>query len=108
MEKNINYSGVDKLDTFEEATLKKLSEKHYEKVLRDLNKYQDINLESELKINIKRINTEGKQKNYLISANIKSNAKNFNAEESDWDLSKAIHKLFENLGNQVHHKLKLK
>lgn len=108
MTENITYLGLDKLDTFEANLLKQLCEKNFTKILRDLNKFQEINLNATLKVNIKTINSEGKQKNYLINANVTSTTGNFNVEESDWDLARTTHKVFDNFSNLINHKLKLK
>lgn len=97
---NIDYIKLKDLDENESSIVKKVTESLIKKIERGLE-------ESVLVIHIKTHKAVGKgTKKYSIHARIDSPKVIVRAKAFDWDLAKAIHKLFAKLKNEIEHKFK--
>ncbi|RME55590.1 hypothetical protein D6777_00030 [Candidatus Woesearchaeota archaeon] len=102
MQPEIKYLGTDKLDEFELSELQSLCNRHLKKLESMLTPISPL-----FKVHVKVTNAEGRQKNFLIKLTLTSPELNLSAEQSDWDLKRTFHKVYENIANQAKKKLKL-
>lgn len=95
MEK-IQIIGLDDVkEHVERATIWSLTKEYYEKIQRSLKN------DAELSVRIKTYNKGGKQKEWEIKAKVSGVGRAFEATETDWDLTKALHKLFKAIEKQI-------
>lgn len=100
MEK-IKIVGIEEVKNDEEKeVIGKLSSEYYEKIKRGLNNDFD------LVVHLKTYNKGGKQKEWEIKAKIEGISSGFKATESDWDLARTLHKVFQDLQRQIERRFK--
>lgn len=97
---NIKFLGLDQLDNIQKDKAIILSERYYGKIGVFVN-------EPEIIVHFKLLNKEGSQKHFFIKARVNAPNLMFESEQDDWDLSRALHKVFNNLENEIRKKLKL-
>ncbi|MBR9706226.1 hypothetical protein GOV14_04275 [Candidatus Pacearchaeota archaeon] len=91
----IDIKGIGLLNGEEEEIVNRVTNEYYGKLER-----MDKSMQK-LDIHVKTYDTDGKRKRYSVQAKIVSPARNFNADETDWDLSKALHKVLKKLMNEL-------
>ncbi len=100
-EEIIQFVGVNELSSEEQALVQKLTTEHYEKIKRDLNNNANMT------VHVKCYEKDGNRKKYSMHVRVigptKQNFESCNAD--DWELPRALHKAFEDIQNQIHHKL---
>jgi len=93
----INLKKV-KLNQTENLILDKLLKEYEVKIKRQLKNEADI------VVHIKVHEKEGNRKKYNIHIDV-ANSIRFGATADDWDLARAVHKVFKNIMNEIEHKL---
>ena len=97
----IQIIGIDKLqDDLEKSTVNKLSAEYYEKIKRALNN------EVLMTVHIKEHTKGGARKKSDIRVKVIAPTRIFEAQESDWDLARTLHKVFKNIERELQHKFK--
>ena len=98
----IQIIGIDKLqDDLEKSTVNKLSAEYYEKIKRA------INNEVLMTVHIKEHTKGGTRKKSDIRVKVAfASNKVVEAQESDWDLARTLHKVFKNIERELQHKFK--
>ena len=94
----ISYKGLKKLTFDEVSIIQTLSQKYYNKFLRDFENPKLI-------VDIKKYDKEGNKAKYAISLRLEIPTI-ISSKQADWDLRRALHESFENLENAIHHKYK--
>lgn len=97
----IQIIGIEELEDDEKGIVTKLVNEYYEKIKMALNK--DISV----KLHTKKHSKAGKRHKYDMRVVVDAPAKMFEAQESDWDLSRALHKVFQNVEREIQHKFKV-
>ncbi len=96
----ISYVGLKKLRPLEIKQVEQISRQNFTKIQRNFNN-------SDLIIHIKKNDEHGKVR---FSVNLKLDDDSIHnvltANESDWDLQRVMHKVFDNLNNELNHKFK--
>lgn len=101
MEEPIQIVGMHEIkDEFEKATINKLANEYYQKIQRALNNITPVVL------HIKRHSKGGKVK-WDMRVRVVAPTRIFEAQESDWDLARSLHKVFKNIERELQHKLKV-
>lgn len=97
----VQIIGMEEInDKFEKATIDKICNEYHEKIQRVLKDIASVTL------HIKKHTKGGKAKwDMRVRVNAPSNM--FEAQESDWDLARALHKVFQNIEREIQHKLKV-
>ncbi|MFO8015551.1 MAG: hypothetical protein R6U32_00445 [Candidatus Woesearchaeota archaeon] len=98
MEK-IQYIGVEDLSKEEKEGLDRLSAEYYDKIQREL---QNI---TSLKVHVKR-ESKGGSPRYEVKAIVAAPTRTLQAEDSDWDLPRTLHKVFKDMVRQLEHRFK--
>lgn len=98
----IRYIDLKKLDEIESSVLKSLVEEYAEKLDRKLPP------SAILVVQIKKHDTEGSRNKYSFHVRVEAPDLLFTAEEDDWDLKTAIHRVMKNMENRFQHKFKIK
>jgi len=99
MEK-IQIIGVEKLEDEEKGIFNKLVDEYYKKIQRELK-----NITS-LTIHIKAHSKGGKAKKYDLRIKAIAPTRIFEAQESDWELARTLHRVFRNMIRQIQHRLR--
>jgi hypothetical protein len=95
----IVYRGLNKLEAIEVATIQRIAAKEFGKLKRGLG-------DASLVLDVKKINKAGKRATYEARARVDMPSIRLQAEHSDWELQRALHRMFENLKVEVEHKFK--
>ncbi|MBS3145399.1 hypothetical protein J4414_01195 [Candidatus Woesearchaeota archaeon] len=98
----IRYIDLKKLDEIEASVMQNLIEEYAEKLDRKLPP------NANLIVQIRKHETEGSRNKYSFHIRLESPDVLCTAEEDDWDLKKAVHKVMRNLTNNFQHKFKIK
>ncbi len=99
MEK-IQIIGVEKLEDEEKGVFNKLVNDYYKKIQRELKNI------TTLTIHIKAHSKGGKAKKYDLRIKAIAPTRIFEAQESDWDLARTLHRVFRNMIRQIQHRLR--
>ena len=94
----IQIIGVLGLDS-EKELVSKLANEYYGKIQRSLKNITSITL------HIKQHSKGGKRKKSDIRVKVMAPTRIFESQESDWDLARAVHKVFKNIERQLEHKI---
>jgi len=103
----ISYINLKKLDDFEIAKLKTLVERESKKIMRPKHKLENANLV----VNVKTKNVEGAKKLYqvILKLDAPGTPKGlFDVSHEDWEMERAVHRVFANLKTIVLHRLRVK
>ena len=96
----IQFIGLKELEPMEQETVQRLTTENYQKIKRDLK-----NITS-LKVHIKTYKKEGEQKKFSIHLMAAFPGKAIESNMShDFELPRALHKAFNDIREQIHHKL---
>ena len=98
MEQKITYKGLKQLDSFDISKVQTLVERNFPKIERHFNN-------AELSVDIKKASKTGSRSRYTVLLRVISPNKTIlQAEHTDWELQRAIHRAFDNLKNEARHK----
>ncbi|MBU4502636.1 MAG: hypothetical protein KKA79_08620 [Nanoarchaeota archaeon] len=101
MVEKITYKGLRKLDAMEISTIYNLTEKNFPKIQRHFSN-------ASLTIDIKKAAVAGTRARYTILLRLAAPTKiMLSAEHTDWDLTRAIHRAFDNVKNEAKHRFKV-
>ncbi|RJQ19362.1 hypothetical protein C4580_05495 [Candidatus Woesearchaeota archaeon] len=97
----IQYIGVSALSPEEQDTVNTIATEHYEKIKRG------VHNDTSLVVHVKTHNAEGNRKKYSMHVRVITPTKQqFDSSNADdWELPRALHKAFEDVQNQIRHKL---
>ena len=96
----IQFIGVKDLEPMEQETVQRLSTENYEKIKRDLK-----NITS-LKVHVKLHKKEGERKKYSIRLLAEFPGRAIESKRAhDYELPRALHKAFNDIRTQIHHKM---
>jgi|SRR3989344_1180172 len=90
----IIYNRLKDLNVAETQEVKKLSEQMYDKVERDL-------YGSKLIVDVHKFEKAGARAKYSIHFRVEHPSTLLTAEETDWELAKALHKASANLSEEI-------
>ncbi len=99
-EEIIQFIGLNDLEMPEQALVNKLATSYHEKIRRQLS-----NMTS-LVVHIKIHKKTGTHHKYSLHARALAPSKMFESTATDWDLAKALHKVFIEMEREIQHKLK--
>lgn len=97
---NLKFLGLEDLTDSQKDKLIDLSTRYYDKIKILIN-------DPEIIVHLKPIKSKGNQQHFFIKARITAPNLLFEAEQDDWDLNRTLHKVFNNLENEIRKKLKL-
>jgi len=97
---HVDIIGIENLEDEEKGTFNKLVNEYHEKVQRELK-----NITS-LTVHLKVHSKGGKAKKYDIRIKALAPTRIFEAQESEWDLAKVLHKVFGNIIREIQHRLR--
>ena len=96
----IQFVGLKDLEPMEQETVQRLTTEYYEKIKRDFNNITD------LVVHIKTHGKGGERKKFSIHIRAIAPTVMIETDKShDFDLARAVHKAFEDVRTQIHHKL---
>lgn len=95
----ISYINLKELNIEEEAVVKKLTGEHLAK----LEKF----VKGSFVLKIKKHSVGGKRVRYSFHLRLNAPSVIAKVESTDWDLKKALHIVFTEMGNELKHKFKL-
>ncbi len=87
-------------DELKKSTINKLTNEYYWKIQRLLNNTLSLT------IHIKQHSKGGKREKSDIRVRVIAPTRIFEAQESDWDLARTLHKVFENIIKEIQHTFK--
>ena len=93
----IQIIGIKELDSEEVNVVNTLASHYREKLERDLKNITSV------VVHIKTSHHEGKRKKYTIKARVVAPTKIFEASDTDWDLARTLHMVFNDLQRQIQH-----
>jgi ribosome-associated translation inhibitor RaiA len=99
MGETIQFIGLNELEESQKETINSLVTKHLEKIKRFIYNISSVH------IHIKQHKKNDHASTYSLHVKISVPTKIFEAEKSDWDLTKAGHMCFEALENEIQHYL---
>jgi len=97
----IQITGIDDISSEDRDIVNKLCNEYYEKIKRALRN------EISIKLHIKQHSKSGKKHKSDIRVQLIAPTRVFEAQESDWDLARTLHRVFRNVIRQLEHKLKV-
>ena len=96
----IQFIGINELSPEEQETVQELATKAHERITTIL---QNI---TELVVHIKTYENEGERKKYSLHVRCAAPSLMFESEKAhDWDLARVLHKAFNDIEQQIKHKL---
>lgn len=95
----IKISNKKQLSNVELAIINKIIGNFYSKLDREFSN-------SDLSLNIKKLNKDGKRVMYEVHMRIDSPSKIISAKHEGWDLNRVMHRGVENLKNEILHRFK--
>ena len=95
----IQIKGIDELSEDDVGLVNKLVNEYYAKIQRSLKNITSISL------HIKQHSKTGKKHKSDIRVKVIAPTRIFEAQESDWDLARALHRVFKNIIREIEHKL---
>lgn len=96
----IQIIGIDQLEDDEKEVFNKLANEYYKKIQRELKNV------TSLTIHVKAHSKGGKSKKYDLRVKAIAPTRIFEAQESDWDLARTLHRVFRNTIRQIQHRLR--
>lgn len=95
----IQVVGIEILDEQERGITNKLVNEYYQKIFRELKNITSVT------VHLKAHTKGGKQRKFDIRVKAIAPTRIFEAQESDWDLARTLHRVFKNVERQIQHKL---
>ena len=96
----LSYIGIKQLDETEKFTIKKLSERSYNKIERYIKN-------PIVRLNIKKNKVTGNRHKISINAIATGPHMRFASVADEWDIAIAAHKVFDKLEREIKHKIKI-
>ncbi|MBW3019510.1 hypothetical protein KY329_04990 [Candidatus Woesearchaeota archaeon] len=97
---DIQFTGVSDLDAAEQDTVQVLSREYYDKIKRQLQNVVNIS------VHVKRYKLEGERNKYSVHVKVAAPMQIFAADHAHfWELPAAIHAAFQDIQNQITHRL---
>ena len=96
----IQVIGGELLDDTEKAITNDLMKEYYPKITRQLKNITSIT------VHVKAHSKGGKRKKYDIRVKAIAPTRPFEAQESDWDLARTLHRVFRNIIREIQHKFR--
>ncbi len=96
----IQVIGIDDISYEDKGLVNKLANEYYVKIQRGLKNITSVTL------HIKQHSKTGKKHKSDIRVKVIAPTRIFEAQESDWDLARTLHRVFRNIERQLEHKLK--
>ncbi len=97
----IQITGIDEISEEDKDLVNTLANEYYAKIQRSLKNITSITL------HIKQHSKGGKRKKSDIRVKVIAPTRIFEAQESDWDLARTLHRVFKNIERQLEHRLKV-
>lgn len=97
----IQITGIDEISDDDKDIVNKLANEYYSKIKRALRN------EISIKLHVKQHSKKGKRHKSDIRVQLLAPTRRFEAQESDWDLARTLHRVFKNIERQLQHKLKV-
>jgi len=95
----IQITGIDEISEEDRDLVNKLANEYYVKIQRGLKNITSI------KLHIKQHSKTGKKHKSDIRVKVIAPTRVFEAQESDWDLARTLHRVFKNVEREIEHKL---
>ena len=97
----IQIIGIDEIKgEVERETINKIVNEYYEKIQRALHNITSITL------HVKQHSKGGKTHKWDMRIRVIAPTRAIEAQERDWDLARALHKVFNNIERELEHKLR--
>ena len=96
----IQVIGIDLLDDVERGIVNKLVNEYYQKIFRELKNITEVT------VHVKAHSKGGKRKKFDIRVKAIAPTRIFEAQESDWDLARTLHRVFKNIEREIQHRLR--
>lgn len=96
----IQITGIDEISEEDIDIVNTLANEYYAKIKRSLKNIVSI------KLHVKQHSKTGNKHKSDIRVKVISPTRIFEAQESDWDLARTLHKVFKNIEREIQHKLK--
>ena len=96
----IQIIGIDEISDEDKGIVNKLANEYYGKIRRTLNN------EVSVKLHIKQHSKTGNKHKSDIRVKVVAPTKVFEAQESDWDLARTLHRVFNNIERQLEHRIR--
>ena len=97
----IQVTGIDELNDEDKELVNTLANEYYGKIQRGLKNITSITL------HIKQHSKTGDRHKSDIRVKVIAPTRIFEAQESDWDLARTLHRVFKNIERQIEHRLKV-
>lgn len=97
--KIIHAKGVKILNEKQKQLVNRLLNEYYKKIQRQLKN------ETSFEVHVKNYEKEGKAKKFSINIKAVAPTRIFEANASDWDLARAVHKVLNKILNEIEHRL---
>ncbi len=96
----IQFIGVSDLPAEEQAVVNTLTTEGYEKIKRKLHNIVNMS------VHVKCYQKEGNKKKYSLHVKVAAPTQVFDSSNADdWELPRAVHKAFNDIMNQIQHKM---
>ncbi len=99
----LEISGLEQLDAGQKKAAEAIISKGFEKLKRVL-KNEVLLLVNVKEYSHKKGDSSDMRAKYSISAEIKSPTHAFEASDADWELNRALHKIFNKLNSEIEHR----
>ena len=96
----IQIKGIDELNDEEKNLVNTLANEYYGKIQRELKNATSISL------HVKQHSKTGNRHKSDIRVKVIAPTKIFEAQESDWDMARTLHKVFNNIERQIEHRIR--
>ena len=96
---DIEFIGLKSLNDDEIITINRVIRNEMKNIKRDVPNSKVI-------IRIKKGDIEGRRCRYSLQARLDNPSIQFSAQSEEWDLPKAVHKIFGKLSNEIHRNFK--
>lgn len=96
----IQITGIDDISEEDRDLVNKLANEYYVKIQRSLKNIISI------KLHIKQHSKTGKKHKSDIRVKVIAPTRIFEAQESDWDLARTLHRVFKNIERELEHRLR--
>ncbi len=97
----IQITGIDEISEEDRDIVNTLVNEYYGKIKRSLKNIVSI------KLHIKQHSKTGNKHKSDIRVKVIAPTRIFEAQESDWDLARTLHRVFKNVIKEIEHKLKV-
>ena len=96
----IQIKGIDELNDEEKNLVNTLANEYYGKIQRELK------IATSISLHVKQHSKTGNRHKSDIRVKVIAPTKIFEAQESDWDMARTLHKVFNNIERQIEHRIR--